>query len=121
MGLVNPHGNIIMAYTTKSVASQGCMEYRTFFQRDGQFVSPFHDIPVWVDKAHALANMVVEIPRGANAKLEISRDEPLNPIKQDVKNGKLRYVHDKYPFNYGAFASNLGEPNVEAPRHWRSW
>lgn len=29
--------------------------------------------------------MVVEIPRGQNAKLEISRDEPLNPIKQDVK------------------------------------
>jgi len=75
--------------------------------------------------------MVVEIPRGANAKLEISRDEPLNPIKQDVKvrsntkapsatveliyyfqNGKLRYVHDKYPFNYGALPQTWENPTV---------
>lgn len=48
-------------------------------------VSPFHDIPFWVDKEKGVANMVVEIPRGQQAKLEISRDEPFNPIKQDVK------------------------------------
>jgi inorganic pyrophosphatase len=40
---------------------------------------------LWADKGKALAHMVVEIPRGSNPKLEISRDEPLNPIKQDVK------------------------------------
>ena len=54
-------------------------------ERDGTFISPFHDIPLWADKANALAHMVVEIPRGQNAKLEICKDEPLNPIKQDVK------------------------------------
>jgi inorganic pyrophosphatase len=59
--------------------------------------------------------MVVEIPRGANAKLEISRDEPLNPIKQDVKNGKLRYVHDKYPFNYGALPQTWENPTLKHP------
>lgn len=48
-------------------------------------VSPFHDIPFWVDKEKGIANMVVEIPRGQQAKLEISRDQPFNPIKQDVK------------------------------------
>jgi inorganic pyrophosphatase len=56
-----------------------------FSAKDGQVVSPFHDIPLWADKSKNLVNMVVEIPRGSNPKLEISRDEPLNPIKQDVK------------------------------------
>ena len=52
--------------------------------------------------------MVVEIPRGTNAKMEIATALPLNPIKQDVKNGKLRFVDDVFPYtgyiwNYGAF------------------
>ena len=52
--------------------------------------------------------MIVEIPRGTSAKMEISPGGSLNPIKQDVKNGKLRIVDDVYPYtgyiwNYGAF------------------
>ena len=52
-------------------------------------------------------NMVVEIPRWSNAKMEIATKEILNPIKQDVKKGKLRYVknffpHHGYIWNYGA-------------------
>ena len=40
--------------------------------------------------------------------VQISKEEPLNPIKQDVKKGKLRYVrncfpHKGYLWNYGAF------------------
>ena len=51
--------------------------------------------------------MVVEIPRWSNAKQEISKDENYNPIKQDIKKGKLRFVrncfpHHGYPFTYGA-------------------
>lgn len=51
--------------------------------------------------------MVVEVPRWTNAKMEINLKEPLNPIKQDVKNGKLRFVancfpHHGYIWNYGA-------------------
>jgi len=39
---------------------------------------------------------------------QISKDELLNPIKQDIKKGKLRYVrncfpHKGYLWNYGAF------------------
>ena len=39
--------------------------------------------------------------------LQISKDDQLNPIKQDVKKGKLRYVdncfpHHGYIWNYGA-------------------
>ena len=35
-------------------------------------------------------NMVVEVPRWSNAKIEIDTKSPLNPLKQDVKKGKLR-------------------------------
>ena len=35
-------------------------------------------------------NMVVEVPRWSNAKIEIDLKSPLNPLKQDVKKGKLR-------------------------------
>ena len=39
---------------------------------------------------------------------QISKDEFLNPIKQDIKKGKLRFVrncfpHKGYLWNYGAF------------------
>jgi len=59
--------------------------------------------------------MVVEIPKGTNAKMEISKDVYLNPIKQDVKNGKLRYVAWKYPFNYGAFPQTWENPEFVHP------
>lgn len=41
-------------------------------------------------------------------RLQISKEEFLNPIKQDVKKGKLRFVrncfpHKGYLWNYGAF------------------
>ena len=35
-------------------------------------------------------NMVVEVPRWSNAKIEIDLNSALNPLKQDVKKGKLR-------------------------------
>jgi hypothetical protein len=34
--------------------------------------------------------MVVEVPRWTNAKIEIDLTADLNPLKQDVKKGKLR-------------------------------
>ncbi|KAJ8122857.1 hypothetical protein O1611_g9735 [Lasiodiplodia mahajangana] len=59
--------------------------------------------------------MIVEIPRWTNAKLEISKDELLNPIKQDIKKGKLRFVrncfpHKGYLWNYGAFPQGDNDP-----------
>ncbi|NXR64345.1 IPYR pyrophosphatase, partial [Rhadina sibilatrix] len=60
-------------------------------------------------------NMVVEVPRWTNAKMEISTKEPLNPIKQDVKKGKLRFVanvfpHKGYIWNYGAIPQTWEDP-----------
>jgi len=35
------------------------------------FISPFHDIPLYSDKDNSVFNMVVEIPRWTNAKMEV--------------------------------------------------
>ncbi|ODQ63686.1 inorganic pyrophosphatase [Nadsonia fulvescens var. elongata DSM 6958] len=60
--------------------------------------------------------MVVEIPRWSNAKLEISSKLPFNPIVQDSKKGKLRYVANVFPFKgflhtYGALPQTWEDPN----------
>ena len=46
---------------------------------------------------------------------QISKEEFLNPIKQDIKKGKLRFVrncfpHKGYLWNYGAFP-RVGPPS----------
>jgi len=99
-------------YYTKSVSSLGTTEYRVYFFHNGHPISPVHDIPVWADKDKGIANMVVEIPQGQRPKLEMSMTQDLNPIKQDIKKGNLRFVHDPYPFNYGAIPQTWESPFV---------
>ncbi|CAG0913437.1 unnamed protein product [Notodromas monacha] len=95
--------------------------FRIFFKNeDGKYVSPFHDIPLYADVDNQVFNMVVEIPRWSNAKMEVATKEPLNPIKQDEKNGKLRFVHNCFPhhgyiWNYGALPQTWENPNAKDP------
>jgi len=89
--------------------------YRVYFRNDDGPVSPFHDIPLQPDPSKKIYNMVVEIPRWTNAKMEISTKDPLNPVKQDIKKGKLRYVHNCFPhhgyiWNYGALPQTWEDP-----------
>jgi hypothetical protein len=72
-----------------------------------EFVSPFHDIPLLANAATNVFNTVIEIPRWSNAKMEINKKEKFNPITQDVKKDKLRFVNNVFPhhgyiWNYGA-------------------
>jgi len=69
------------------------LNYRCYF-RDVQtntIVSPFHDIPLvneqYGNENETIYNMVVEVPRWTNAKMEINKQLKLNPLVQDVKNG----------------------------------
>jgi inorganic pyrophosphatase len=93
--------------------------FRVFYKdADGKYLSPFHDIPLFADKEKEVFNMVVEIPRWTNAKMEIATKEPMNPIKQDEKKGKLRFVHNCFPhhgyiWNYGALPQTWENPNVK--------
>jgi len=92
------------------VGAANTFDYRIYFEKNGVVVSPWHDIPLLASSPTAspqIFNMIVEIPRWSNAKQEISKDENYNPIKQDIKKGKLRFVrncfpHHGYPFTYGA-------------------
>merc|ERR1712007_23632 len=87
---------------------------------DGKPISPFHDIPLYADESKKILNMAVEVPRWTNAKLEITKEETLNPIIQDTKKGKLRFVrncfpHHGYIHNYGAFPQTWEDPNEVHP------
>jgi len=103
-----------MPFSTHPAGAENTLEWALYFEENGTPISPFHDIPLWVDKAKNIANMVVEIPRGTTAKLEINKVLEFNPIKQDVKEGKLRHVTYRggYPFNYGAFPQTWEDPSV---------
>jgi inorganic pyrophosphatase len=88
------------------------MNFSINLEKDGVPVSPFHDVPLYANADKTVLNMVVEIPRWTNAKLEISKDKPFNPILQDTKKGKLRFVrncfpHHGYIWNYGAFPQTV--------------
>ncbi|KAL4755490.1 hypothetical protein BDW72DRAFT_163905 [Aspergillus terricola var. indicus] len=109
-----------MSYTVRKIGQPYTLEHRVYIEKDGQPVSPFHDIPLYANAEKTVLNMIVEIPRWTNAKQEISKEEFLNPIKQDTKKGKLRFVrncfpHKGYLWNYGAFPQTWEDPNVVHP------
>ncbi|GFZ50250.1 PPase [Saitozyma sp. JCM 24511] len=105
-------------YQTRIIGAANTLEHRVFVEKEGKVVSPFHDIPLFADEQKTILNMVVEVPRWTNAKMEISKEEAFNPIKQDIKKGKLRYVrncfpHHGYIWNYGAFPQTWEDPTVK--------
>jgi hypothetical protein len=57
-------------YTVRSVGAPHTLEHRVYIEKDGQLVSPFHDIPLYANEQQTVLNMVVEIPRWTNAKQE---------------------------------------------------
>eukprot|EP01120_Amphizonella_sp_Union-15-10_P009194 TRINITY_DN343_c0_g3_i1.p1 TRINITY_DN343_c0_g3~~TRINITY_DN343_c0_g3_i1.p1 ORF type:complete len:278 (-),score=52.71 TRINITY_DN343_c0_g3_i1:100-933(-) len=103
----------LQEYSTIVMGAAHTASYRVYFKKNGVPCSPLHDVPLWVDKEKGLINMVVEIPKDTNAKLEISKDDFLNPIKQDFKDGQLRYVGMNFPYNYGAAPQTWENPNIK--------
>ncbi|KAJ1728612.1 inorganic pyrophosphatase [Coemansia sp. Benny D160-2] len=99
----------------------GSATHRMYFEQrgDGAPLSPWHDIPLVASSNPTSCkeyHMVCEIPRWTNAKLEIDTKGAFNPIRQDVKNGKLRYVPNVFPYkgyiwNYGALPQTYEDPD----------
>ncbi len=99
-------------YTRVQCGVEYTTSYRIYLKDEArnQICSPFHDVPLIADECGESAgiyNMIVEIPRWTQAKMEINKAEKFNPIVQDVKKGKLRFVHNVFPYhgyiwNYGA-------------------
>ncbi|CAI4213543.1 unnamed protein product [Parascedosporium putredinis] len=115
-------GSPISDYTTlrlREVGARNTLDWRVWLLRDGRPISFWHDVPTYPDESnHQIVNMVVEIPRWTNGKLEIKRSEPLNPIFHDEKKDLPRFVesvwpHKSYPFIYGSVPQTWESPNFK--------
>uniref|UniRef100_A0A4X2LM21 inorganic diphosphatase n=1 Tax=Vombatus ursinus TaxID=29139 RepID=A0A4X2LM21_VOMUR len=93
--------------------SHSLKDWLFFKSPSGEYRLPFHDIPVYTVKN--VFHMVMEVTRWTKAKMEIITKDPLNPIKQNVKKGKLHYIanffpHKGYIWNYGAIPQTWKNP-----------
>ncbi|RXM34685.1 Inorganic pyrophosphatase [Acipenser ruthenus] len=93
------HLRKMLHYKMEERGQPNTLDYRIYFKTsEGKYISPFHDIPLFAGDD------------------QIATKDPLNPIKQDVKKGKLRYVanvfpHRGYIWNYGALPQTWEDPS----------
>lgn len=104
--------DLLNSLALKTNGDRDTKEWRLFYETtklgdetsDLKNISPWHDIPLAFknDKEELIFNYVNEIPKGERAKMECSLNDAWNPLKQDIKKGKLRYfTYGDLPFNYG--------------------
>ena len=58
----------------RQIAPKHTLDYRCYVEKDGVPLSPFHDVPLYANEQQTILNMVVEIPRWTNAKLEVGQE-----------------------------------------------
>jgi hypothetical protein len=63
--------NMSSPYGLRKVGAPHTLEHRVYIEKDGIPISPFHDIPLYANADQTILNMVVEIPRWTNAKMEV--------------------------------------------------
>ncbi|KAH7148364.1 inorganic pyrophosphatase [Dactylonectria macrodidyma] len=103
----------------REVGARNTLNWRIWLERDGKPVSFWHDIPLYPNRKDTrIVNFVVEIPRWTDGKIEISRNEPLNPILHASREGLPRFVesvwpHKSYPFHYGIIPQTWESPNFK--------
>jgi len=59
------------SYGVRKIGAPNTLEYRVYTEVDGKPCSAFHDIPLYANEQQTILNMIVEIPRWTNAKLEV--------------------------------------------------
>ena len=69
-------GTMASQYNVRKVGAPHTLDHRVYIEKDGVPVSPFHDIPLYANAEQTILNMVVEIPRWTNAKLEVRTKLP---------------------------------------------
>lgn len=97
------------------------MFYYRYPTEDGsKLISPWHDIPLWVEK-DKYVNFICEIPKYSRKKWEIATNLKMNPIKQDIrKDGYLReYEHGDMLFNYGALPQTWESPHHKFEQQYK--
>jgi hypothetical protein len=60
-------------FSARQIKPKHTLDYRCYIEKNGTPVSPFHDIPLYANDAQTILNMIVEIPRWSNAKLEVRK------------------------------------------------
>lgn len=68
-------------YTPRTVGQPYTLDYRCYVEKNGQPVSPFHDIPLYANEQQTILNMVVEIPRWSNAKQEVRSPYSISKVR----------------------------------------
>ena len=58
-------------FTARKIGAPHTLEHRIYVEKDGVPLSPFHDIPLYANEQQTILNMIVEIPRWSNGKLEV--------------------------------------------------
>lgn len=58
-------------FSTRYVGAKNTLDFRCYLEKDGTPISPFHDVPLFANEQQTVLNMIVEIPRWSNAKLEV--------------------------------------------------
>jgi predicted CxxxxCH...CXXCH cytochrome family protein len=66
------HSKAPSTYTARKIGAPNTLEHRIFIEKDGVPLSPFHDIPLYANEQQTVLNMIVEVPRWTNAKMEVS-------------------------------------------------
>ena len=65
------HPNAPGGYAVRKNGAANTLDYRIYIEEDGVPISPFHDIPLYANEQQTVLNMIVEIPRWTNAKMEV--------------------------------------------------
>lgn len=89
-----------------TVSEKGSVDFRSFLSLNEVKISPWHDLSLVAGKSETgdyVFNYVNEIPRGYEVrfeflivilresyKFEMSKEEKGNPVKHDMKDGKIR-------------------------------
>lgn len=98
-----------LAYYVSTTGDATTTNYRLqMHNKQGETISAWHDIPLRGSDGNL--NFVCEIPKGTSAKMEVATGEEGNPIKQDIKKGKLRHYYEGIPYNYGMLPQTWEDP-----------
>lgn len=96
------------AVSLRETGARGTLDWRIWLLHKCNPISFWHDVPLYpYENNTKIINVVVEIPRWTDGKIELESSEPLAPIFHDDRNDEPRYVesvfpHKSYPFVYGS-------------------
>ena len=65
------HSKATQPFAARKIGAPNTLDYRIFIEKDGVPLSPFHDIPLYANEQQTVLNMIVEVPRWTNAKMEV--------------------------------------------------